>query len=84
MRGMPNNQFLLIPDTAKAVTEAGVPLKERGARIWAAKYPEITAKIGGRRVFRAEALDMILDGTPIEEVAALMRARHQARRNAVA
>ena len=81
---MPNNQFLLIPDTAKAVTEAGVPLKERGARTWAEKYPDLTVKIAGRRAFRAEAIDLILSGMPIGEVAEIMRARHQARRNAVA
>ena len=81
---MPNNQFLLIPDTAKAVTEAGVPLKKRGARTWAAKYPELTVKIAGRRAFRTEAIDLILSGMPIDEVATLMRARYQTRRNAVA
>ena len=80
---MPNNQFLLIPDTAKAVTEAGVPLKERGARTWAEKYPDLTVKIAGRRAFRAEAIDLILSGMPIADVAALMRARYQASRNAV-
>ena len=60
-----------------------MPLKERGAQTWAAKYPDLTVKIAGRRAFRAEAIDLILSGIPIDEVAALMRARYQARRNAV-
>ena len=80
---MPNNQLLLISETARRMSDAGVPLKVRGARTWAEKYPDLTVKIAGRRAFRAEAIDLILSGMPIADVAALMRARYQASRNAV-
>ena len=66
------SKFLLLSDAAARVTAAGIPISERGVRGWAERHPAISVRIGARRAIHIDALEMILDGVPLREVATRM------------
>ena len=66
-------KFILLNDAATRVAEADIPLKLRGVQDWIERHPGLSMKIGDRRVIGAGALDLILDGQSLDNVAAKMR-----------
>jgi hypothetical protein len=69
------SKFTLLNDAAARVTAAGIPITKRGVRGWTERYRDLSARVGGRRAIRSEALDLILTGKSLRDVAAMMRAR---------
>jgi hypothetical protein len=70
------SNFVFLRDAAARVSGAGVPITTRGVRGWAERHPCMKLKIGGRVGIHRAALELILAGTPLPDVAAKMREQH--------
>src|SRR5689334_15051469 len=71
---MPDREKLFsYTEVADRVTAQGLPTTPRAVQGWAARYPDLKTKIGGRCAIRGDAVAMILAGVPLATVAEKMR-----------
>jgi hypothetical protein len=66
--------YLTWEDAAQRITAAGVPTRPRTVQRWAEIHPGLAVKIAGRCRIYPEAVELILNGVPLADVALRMRA----------
>src|SRR6478609_6182492 len=62
--------FLTSEAVAAALREQGIPCTDRTPSEWARRWPGISLKVGGKRVFPQGIVPLLLNGVPFRDIPA--------------
>ena len=64
---------LTAPELAAELQAAGIPITRTTTSAWARKYPGLAIRVGGRDFFQPQVISLLLAGTPLVEIAQMLR-----------